>query len=365
MHNCRPDEILVTLRDHGYEAFYVGGCVRDTLLNREIHDWDITTSALPEQIMACFDHCVPTGIKHGTVTVLSGAFQAEVTTYRTDGEYLDGRHPQNVKFVRSLSEDLARRDFTINAMAMDEKGNVVDLYGGQEDLERKLIRCVGDPDKRFQEDALRILRAFRFSAQLGFSLEHLTEEAIGRNAVLCRQLSAERVRDEIEKTLCSDLPQRLEDMARCGAIDRCMPSLEHDCGWLASLPKIEIVRWAGLCRTWPRLDLAQLRLSKRITCDATLAGRCEIPENRLGWKKLIASCGAECAKIAAALENKSELVQEILLSGECLSLRQLAVGGEDFPELSGPEIGLQLNKLLLYVLEHPEDNTKEKLKGLH
>ena len=167
-----PNQILNVLSSAGYEAYYVGGCVRDTILGRPVHDWDVTTSALPEQVMACFDHCVPTGLKHGTVTVLLDGLSAEVTTFRTDGSYRDGRRPENVTFVRSLREDLARRDFTINAMAMDACGEITDLYGGREDLAQCVIRCVGDPEQRFREDALRMLRALRFSAQL-LSLIHI------------------------------------------------------------------------------------------------------------------------------------------------------------------------------------------------
>ena len=160
----RPDEIIKTLEDAGFEARYVGGCVRDTLLRRPIHDWDIASQALPEDVMRLFPHCVPTGIRHGTVTVLLGGVSAEVTTYRCDGAYHDGRHPDGVRFVRSLADDLARRDFTINAMAMDEAGVVTDLFGGRDDLARRMIRCVGDPETRFREDALRMLRAYRFAA---------------------------------------------------------------------------------------------------------------------------------------------------------------------------------------------------------
>ena len=155
----RPDAIIKTLEDAGFEARYVGGCVRDTLLDRPIHDWDIASQALPEDVLRLFPHCVPTGIRHGTVTVLLDGVSAEVTTYRLDGAYHDGRHPEGVCFVRSLAEDLARRDFTINAMAMDESGAVTDLFGGREDLSRRVIRCVGEPETRFREDALRMLRA--------------------------------------------------------------------------------------------------------------------------------------------------------------------------------------------------------------
>ena len=204
--NMRPDEILQTLERAGFEARYVGGCVRDTLLGRPVHDWDIASQALPEDVLRLFPRCVPTGLQHGTVTVLLDGTSAEVTTYRLDGAYHDSRHPDGVRFVRSLADDLARRDFTINAMAMDLSGTITDLFGGREDLARGVIRCVGDAETRFREDALRMLRARRFAAQLGFALEAGTEAAIGRCAGLCAALSRERVREEAEKTLLSDRP---------------------------------------------------------------------------------------------------------------------------------------------------------------
>ena len=168
--NMRPDAILQTLERAGFEARYVGGCVRDTLLGRPVHDWDIASQALPEDVLRLFPRCVPTGLQHGTVTVLLDGTSAEVTTYRLDGAYHDSRHPDGVRFVRSLADDLARRDFTINAMAMDLSGTITDLFGGREDLARGVIRCVGDAETRFREDALRMLRARRFAAQLVFAL---------------------------------------------------------------------------------------------------------------------------------------------------------------------------------------------------
>ena len=164
-------QIINTLQEHGYEAYAVGGCVRDAMLGRVPQDWDITTSALPMQVKALFRRTVDTGIQHGTVTVLLDKIGFEVTTYRVDGKYEDGRHPTEVSFTASLTEDLKRRDFTINAMAYNETEGLVDLFRGAEDLEQGIIRCVGVAKERFSEDALRILRAFRFSAQLDFYIE--------------------------------------------------------------------------------------------------------------------------------------------------------------------------------------------------
>ena len=170
--------ILKGLSEAGYEAYVVGGCVRDSLLGREPKDWDITTSARPEQVKAVFAHTIDTGIEHGTVTVMIGKEGYEVTTYRIDGEYEDSRHPKEVQFTSQLLEDLKRRDFTINAMAYNPDRGIVDAFDGIGDLERKIIRCVGVPQERFDEDALRIMRAVRFSAQLGFEIDGPTKEAI-------------------------------------------------------------------------------------------------------------------------------------------------------------------------------------------
>ena len=360
----RPDRILQVLQQNGYEAYYVGGCVRDMLLQRPIHDWDITTSALPEEVMACFEHCIPTGIQHGTVTVIEGGMQAEVTTYRTDGTYSDHRHPEQVRFVRNLQEDLARRDFTINAMAMDLEGNIVDIHGGKRDLEHRLIRCVGEPDRRFSEDALRMLRAIRFSAQLGFKIEERTMESIKQNAFRCDDLSMERVRDEMEKTLCSPSPGHLRLMAQVGALSRCAPTAESDCAWISRLPKIPVVRWAGLCRCWTNMRLSELRLSKRTVMEATEAARCDMPKDVFAWKCLVAEKGVEIAKIVAALSGSTERLDAIIASGDCLSLRQLAVTGADFPQLTGSALGAHLKFLLYHVLKYPSDNQKEILINL-
>lgn len=196
--------ILERLHRQGYEAYVVGGCVRDGLNGEAPHDWDVCTSALPEQTKACFADCglVEIGIKHGTIAVVLDHQPYEITTYRIDGEYLDNRHPEQVKFTPSLREDLARRDFTINAMAFAEETGVIDLFGGVNDLHNRLIRCVGNPDKRFQEDALRILRALRFASRLNYTIEKDTSDAIHRNAPLLQHIAAERIREELIGILC-------------------------------------------------------------------------------------------------------------------------------------------------------------------
>ena len=191
--------VLRTLEDAGFEAYFVGGSVRDVLLHRHVHDVDITTSAYPEEVKELFDKSIDTGIKHGTVTVLYGGESYEITTFRTESGYQDFRRPDHVTFVQNLDEDLKRRDFTINALAMDMHGDIVDLFNGIEDLKNHIIRAVGNPEKRFHEDALRMMRAVRFMSQLEFKLEEKTEQAIKDNHELLKKISVERIRVEFVK----------------------------------------------------------------------------------------------------------------------------------------------------------------------
>lgn len=215
--------ILENLILHGYEAYIVGGCVRDSILGRVPQDWDITTSATPQEVKQLFSRTVDTGIEHGTVTVMLGKEGFEVTTYRVDGEYEDGRHPKEVTFTRSLTEDLKRRDFTINAMAYNDTDRLVDPFGGMKDLNGHLIRCVGDPMERFSEDALRILRAVRFSAQLAFPIEDKTAAAIRVLAPTLNKISAERIRVELTKLLMSDHPELINDACELGITKVILP----------------------------------------------------------------------------------------------------------------------------------------------
>ena len=215
--------IINNLQLHGYEAFAVGGCVRDSILARRPQDWDITTSAKPEEIKKLFRRTIDTGIEHGTVTVLFGKDSFEVTTYRIDGAYEDSRHPKEVQFTNRLEEDLRRRDFTINAMAYNDQVRLVDVFGGMQDLNHHLIRCVGDPEERFSEDALRILRAVRFSAQLNFPIESATADAIRKLAPNLQNISAERIQAELVKLLVSPHPERIRDAYELGLTKVILP----------------------------------------------------------------------------------------------------------------------------------------------
>lgn len=224
----KANQIITCLQKAGYEAYIVGGCVRDALLGRRAADWDITTNAEPWQVKRLFSRTVDTGIQHGTVTVLAGRQGFEVTTYRVDGEYQDGRHPKEVRFTPSLLEDLKRRDFTINAMAYNEKDGLVDVFGGIEDLKQGRIRCVGDPRERFTEDALRILRAVRFSAQLNFFIEPETREAVAEFASSLTRISAERIQTELVKLLVSDHPEVFRVLYETGITRVILPEFD-DC----------------------------------------------------------------------------------------------------------------------------------------
>lgn len=219
-------KIINTIEEAGFEAYAVGGCVRDCLLSRVPGDWDITTSAKPEQIKALFRKTIDTGIAHGTVTVMMHHVGYEVTTYRIDGEYEDARHPKEVIFTPDLKEDLRRRDFTINAMAYNERNGIVDLFHGTEDLEQGIIRAVGNPVERFEEDALRIMRAVRFCAQLGYKIEEDTKAAIKKLAGNLKYISAERIQVELVKLVKSPHPEKIRDLYETGITAVIMPEFD-------------------------------------------------------------------------------------------------------------------------------------------
>ncbi len=222
----KVDWIIDTLMEAGFEAYAVGGCVRDTMLGKEPQDWDITTSAKPEEVKALFKKTIDTGIEHGTVTVMIGHEGFEVTTYRIDGKYEDSRHPKEVIFTPSLLEDLKRRDFTINAMAYNNREGLVDAFDGIGDLNQKMIRCVGAPLERFREDALRMMRAVRFAAQLGFSIEDATKAAILKLAPTLEKISAERIQAELVKLLMSDHPEEMRTLYETGITAVMLPEFD-------------------------------------------------------------------------------------------------------------------------------------------
>lgn len=379
--------VLRTLSGHGYPSCIVGGCVRDMIMGNVPNDWDVATSAHPETVMELFPGSIPTGIKHGTVTVRVGSKHVEVTTFRIEGGYADHRHPDEVSFVGDMTEDLSRRDFTVNAIAVGADGRVTDPFGGIGDIEAGVIRCVGEADRRFDEDALRMLRAFRFSARFGFIIEADTYSAIVRNAHLCENLSAERVRDEIEKVLLTQSPETVYDMISCGLLDRFLKShmsRNSALRCIKTMVKKPLPRWAALCVALEADEciedteyfLRDLRLDGRtIRCcsDTSKLIKSPPPEDKTGWKKLLkkygfdtVECAAMCMDAIYGTDTCLPALKKIAKSGECFSMKNLAVNGNDLAAMGyrGKELGKMLDFLLDYAIEFPEHNEKSKLLSM-
>lgn len=430
----KVDIIIKTIQAAGYEAYAVGGCVRDSLLGRAPEDWDITTSAMPQQVKELFDKTFDTGIEHGTVTVLLDHEGFEVTTYRIDGEYEDSRHPKNVVFTRSLTEDLRRRDFTINAMAYNLEAGIVDVFGGMQDLQDGIIRCVGNARERFQEDALRILRAVRFASQLGFEIEESTQAGIRAMAGDLAHISAERIQAELIKMAVSPYPELIEKAYNLGITKIILPEFDammdteqetphhrYNVG-VHTVKAMEAVRPDKVLRLTMLLhDCAKpltkttdsegtahfkghdikgeetaKKILKRLKFDNdTMRKVCRlvkwhdyrIPAEPLEVRRAVYLIGEDLfpsylevrkADLAAQSdyqrEEKAENIrlmelcyQEITEKGQCVSLKNLSVNGNDLMETGmnpGKEIGEMLKKLLDYVIVHPEANEKTILLGL-
>lgn len=374
--------VLHALEAAGFEAFMVGGCVRDALRGVRPSDWDICTSALPQQVSVLFPKTYPTGIAHGTVTVISAAHPIEVTTFRADGDYLDHRRPESVEFVGSLAADLQRRDFTVNAMALSSRGELSDPFGGREDLQKKTIRCVGDPERRFGEDALRMLRALRFSAVLGFCIEDKTYSAIKKCAGQTRALAAERISAELSKTLCSKRPQLAGDMLELGLLCRVLEKTQRsvELSPLSRLPRAAELRWAGFCAALQRegiiseaeVFLRALRLDSSTIKNASSGAAAALsgaPETDADWKRLSSRIGDEgcfCAAAAAQVLGRSDAVsawRRVSKSGDCRSIAGLDISGGELMALGlrGAEIGAALERLLGHVIEQPYDNKRDIL----
>ncbi len=378
--------VLTTLQARGHMAYLVGGCVRDMLMGVHPHDWDICTSALPEQVQALFPHTLPVGLRHGTVVVMVASRKVEVTTFRSEGGYSDHRHPDDVRFVGDLTADLARRDFTMNAIALPPDGLVVDPFGGVRDIESKIIRSVGEPDRRFEEDALRMFRALRFSARLGFRVEEETAAAIVRQAPLAAALSPERVRDEVEKLLLSPRPERMDELIAAGLLDAYLLARLPDYISLFRLnaaPRKALFRWAMLCELLEEQGciraaedfLLRLRLDSRtIRCCSDCAAilRLPTPARPVDWKRQLNQYGTEAVICAARCRDALQgghsyrALRAVLNSGECFSMKHLAVTGDDLLALGlrGPALGDMLQFLLDYVMEFPENNRRELLLSL-
>lgn len=385
--------IIEQLNAHGFEAYVVGGCVRDSLMGRMPEDWDITTSAKPEQVKEIFSRTVDTGIQHGTVTVLLDHGAYEVTTYRIDGEYEDGRHPKSVEFTGNLLEDLKRRDFTINAMAYSERDGLVDAFGGEMDLERGMIRCVGNALDRFTEDALRILRAIRFSAQLGFAIERETEAAISAIAPNLEKVSRERIQVELTKLLLSDHPERIEAVFEHGIgpfvsqsfeeAGRCLSQTEKLC----LLPPEKHMRWSGFLREEAAQDAVTVLRELKLDNDTVNGVRTlvdlwkkEIPAEKPAIRKVMSGLSEDLFRDLLTFQKvffeeawKEQLktveryAEEIVKAGDCIRLKDLAVTGRDLMEAGmkpGPKMGTVLNGLFEEVLKFPERNKRDYLMNL-
>lgn len=411
----KVEYIIGILQEAGHEAYAVGGCVRDRMLQREPQDWDVTTSADPYEVKELFRRTVDTGIKHGTVTVMFGETGYEVTTYRLDGEYEDARHPKEVTFTKSLTEDLKRRDFTINAMAYNHKDGLVDLFNGEADLKNGIIRCVGTPGERFDEDALRILRALRFSAQLGFTVDEVTLKAIRERTTHLNKISAERIRDELNKLLLSERPEYLVAVDACGITDVVLPEVSaflrrNDAGvilrGLTEYTQGACEPHTALILCWATLLNAAL-LQENV-CDAKqrrvkvkqILQRLKFDNDTIGKASALAEYSTEMVSCDAysvrrqmhcmgeevfdlwrlflqgrrdedgnrvnpeLTEQLGQLVDQIRSVPYCVSLKQLAVSGADLIA-AGKKPGVGLGEILEYlleqVLEHPEWNKKDVL----
>lgn len=425
--------IIDVITAAGFEAYAVGGCVRDSILGREPQDWDITTSASPEQVKALFPRTIDTGLQHGTVTVMLEREGFEVTTYRIDGEYEDSRHPREVKFTRNLEEDLKRRDLTINAMAYNDERGLVDIFGGLEDIKKGIIRCVGNPTERFREDALRILRAIRFSAQLGYTIEQETLEAVSALAPTLSRISAERIQAELIKLLTSPNPDYLRIAYQAGVTKVFLPELdrametpqnhphhcysvgEHILHSLTETPPDKMLRLAMLFHDMGKPDTMTVdeqgithfyghpRVSEEIAREImhrlkfdndTLRRVCKLvlyhdygnntePDPGI-VRRAVSKIGEEAfpllfqvkrADIMAQsgylrreklerVDRWQSLYEQIRQEKQCVSLKGLAVTGKDLIAAGvkpGRRLGEILDRLLEYVLEHPEANTREQL----
>ncbi|NFO04201.1 CCA tRNA nucleotidyltransferase [Clostridium botulinum] len=409
--------ILETLKNNGHEAYIVGGCVRDSILNTIPKDWDITTKARPEEVIKLFDKVILTGVKHGTVTVLINSEGYEVTTYRMDGKYEDSRHPKQVNFVSNLKEDLARRDFTINAMAYNKEEGLIDYFEGVSDLKKKVIKTVGNSEKRFSEDALRMLRAIRFSSQLDFSISNETLNSIKNLRYNIKNISKERIREEFNKILLSST-KGIDILIETGLIEHIFPEIIKFCDFKAENMYYNDNLYAHTVRAIEEIESAlHLKLTmffhnfikinnedieytilqvkeflKEFKYDNNTVNKVITlilyMNNHLNTKLEIKQIlnlinldlFEDLLKVKEAeilsqnplykeerlshLLSIRENLKEILLNKECFKLKDLSINGKDLINLGlekGKNIGEMLNELLELVMNNPDLNDKEIL----
>ncbi len=406
--------IINILEQNGHEAFAVGGCVRDAIMGRTPHDWDITTSAKPAEVKSLFRRTIDTGIQHGTVTVMMNHTGYEVTTYRIDGSYSDGRHPEQVTFTDNLVEDLKRRDFTINAMAYNDRASVVDAFNGTSDLDNGIIRCVGVAEERFTEDALRILRAIRFSAQLGFTIEEETALAIKKLSANLKKISRERIQTELDKLITSSHPDRIklvqtyglgeyifdnakvisastDDIALTSFAISMAQVFENISDVMETLPADHYLRWAAMIiyEEQPDIVLKGLKFDNK-TIDICrrlhAVSRLPIPQTKPELRRMIVRFGQDIFEeyvftFLSALSLKGiytlssledikmahMLYREIIDDGDCISMKSLAIKGADLIAMGmtpGKELGVILDRLFNMVLDEPSLNSYKQLVEL-
>ncbi len=418
--------LISMLECNGFEAYAVGGCVRNALLGIAADDYDITTSAFPEDLLAVFSgmRVVETGIRHGTITVVCDEGNVEITTYRIDGEYTDNRHPDAVKFTRNIHEDLKRRDFTVNAMAYNPRRGLIDLFGGAEDISKKIIRCVGEPTQRFNEDALRIMRALRFSSVLGFEIDKETSEAIHKNKGLLDNISSERISSELKKLICGNcedllmeysdvISQIIPEITPCIGFRQnskyhCYDVYKHICVSVGAAEKNDIIRLTMLLHDIGKPECYQFydghghfkghqevsaakanKILKRLRFDGnTIAEVTELirfhdmPINddlkgvrrhlfRFGenmYKNLIKVHIADDSAKAAEYRNRIEIynnavkvADEIIEKNKCFNIRQLAVNGNDLSEINLK--GREIGEMLTFLVESVIDEKCENSKN--
>ena len=378
---------------HSYSLYLVGGAVRDYILKKENSDYDLTTSATPDEVKVMFKRTIDTGIKHGTVTVIFSGEHYEITTFRTEGDYSDSRHPDSVTFVRSLEEDLKRRDFTINALACDIiTGEIIDLHGGTDDLEKGIIRAIGIPEDRFNEDALRMFRACRFAAKLDFTIEENTLKAIKSLHGNIRKVSVERIKDEMDKLLLSPCPVRgLEYLENTGLMEEIIPEITLTNSLKEAirrakennlpLTSLYAILFSGMSAQDTEKALIHLKASNREKKEITLlsSGLGNIPYDNtpVSIRRLIKKYGKENILPLFTLRRAygyteeediryEEKVKEELEKDPALEIKDLDITGKDLEAIvkPGPEMGRMLNYLLDEVIKNPRLNNRDDLLKL-
>ena len=369
-----PKEVeycISTLENNGFEAFCVGGAVRDLVMQRVPGDYDVTTNATPEDIIATFEKTVPTGIRHGTITVIIDKMSIEVTTYRTEGDYLDHRSPETVNFVSNVDGDLLRRDFTVNAICYHPKKGIYDPLGGISDINNKVIKAVGNAETRFTEDALRIMRAFRFSAQLGFDIEDATLSAALSKASTLSLISSERIATELMKTFISRNPEKITPLLASGGLTHLgITKNSFIPNYIKDAPCDFSLRFALFC-TKNKLDALKILTSLKLDNFTKAMVQTYIKmsalniENQADIRRLLNLGDYKLTKIYLTCKSPKRLseLEEIITRGDAYKISMLKISGNDLLEkgFAGKDIGDILNELLLDVIEDPKLNTYENL----